>query len=466
MNKKKFNTNNFFFIYTLSCFGDRLWSFAIVFILEKIGGLKLIAISQLINGLATIFLSGILGKWLDKQNRMKSISVVLFLNNIFVSLCSITYMIVLKMKNEENNKIFDIVIYVALILNSISEVASQGERMLLSKDWILVLIDNDKDKLCKKNATMTTLDQITCIIAPILIGILLKFINYEIICVMFLMWNLISWIIEYILIRKLYKQNIKLHQKSFNNEIKNEEKISLINVIQTYFSQSTFYQSFALSLLYMTVLAFDGLSLAYAKAQNVTEDILGIFRGISSLTGIIGAFIYMKLERKIGASLASLCGLLIQQFANYCCLLSLILPGTPFNPKQYFDEWNLSDWSSKIFSTNSHTFKLSTSINYTSFFSNPSVWVYLITITFSRIGLWLADLAITHQMQQSVEEYNRGSVFGFQNSICNFFSTIKDIFVILFPDIRTFGILMIISVAFGTISLLLTFYSHINKKKV
>ncbi|CEF59788.1 Solute carrier family 40 member 1 [Strongyloides ratti] len=464
MKKINFCRYNFYFIYTLSCLSDRLWSFAIIFILEKIGGLKLIAISQLINGLATIFLSGILGKWLDNQNRMKSISVVLFLNNIFVSLCAITYMFILRIKNESYDNTFDMLIYIGLILNSISEVASQAERMLLSKDWILVIIDNDKNKLSKKNATMTILDQIMCVIAPILIGILLKTINYDIICIIFMVWNLISWIIEYFLIRNLYMENVKLQQNKEKNKIKNDEKISLINVIQIYFSQSTFYQSLALSLLYMTVLAFDGLSLAYAKSQNITEDILGVFRGISSLTGIVGAFIYMKLERKIEASASSLCGLLIQQFFNYCCLISLVLPGTPFDPIKYFDEWNFSNWSSKIFSTNSQVINSPNTVESNLSTTNPSVWVYLITITFSRIGLWLTDLAITHQMQQSVKENNRGSVFGFQNSLCNFFSTIKDIFVILFPDIRTFGILMIISVAVGTISLIITFYSFIRKK--
>uniref|UniRef100_A0A0K0FTW1 Solute carrier family 40 member n=1 Tax=Strongyloides venezuelensis TaxID=75913 RepID=A0A0K0FTW1_STRVS len=462
MKGKNLTIYHFYFAYTLSCLSDRLWEFAVIFILEKIGGLKLIAISQLLNGLCTIVLSGILGKWIDKQNRMKSICFVLFINNIFISLCVLIYMIILRMNTD--NTYYDLLMYIGLLLNGISEIASDGERMLLSKDWILVLINNDQSKLCEKNATMTTLDQSTCIVAPIFIGILLKNFNYDIICLIFMIWNLISWIAEYLLIKKLYNNNISLHEKSCDDYIKNKEKISLSNVISIYFSQSTCYQALALSLLYMTVLAFDGLSLAYAKAHDMSEDILGIFRGISSLTGIIGAFIYMKLERKIGASIASLCGLFIQQSFNYCCLISLIIPGTLFDPIGYFNEWNFTDWSSKLLMTSSHSFKLSDSPNSISLFNNPSIWVYLITIIVSRIGLWLVDLAITHQMQQSVKDNDRGAVFGFQNSLCSFFSTIKDIFVILLPDVRTFGILMIISVAFGTISLLLGIYSYTKNK--
>uniref|UniRef100_A0A0K0FTW2 Solute carrier family 40 member n=1 Tax=Strongyloides venezuelensis TaxID=75913 RepID=A0A0K0FTW2_STRVS len=456
----KFSMINFYIAYTLSCLSDRLWMFAVIFILEKIGGLKLIALSQMIRSLAVILLSGILGKWIDKQNRMKSICFVLFINNIFISLCVLIYMIILRMNTE--NKNYDLLMYIGLLLNGISEVASDGEKILLSKDWILVLINNDQSKLCEKNATMTTLDQLTCIVAPIFIGILLTNFNYDIICFIFMIWNLISWIAEYLLIKKLYNNNISLHEKSCDDYIKNKEKISLSNVISIYFSQPTCLQSLAQSLLYLSVLGFDGLSLAYAKAHNMSEDILGIFRGISAFTGIISAFIYMKLERKIGAVTTSLYGFFVQQIFKCCCLISLMLTGTLFDPIGYFNEWNFKDWISNLLSTSDTSFRLS-SISYS---DNPSVSVYLVSIILSQIGLWLVKLSIIHQMQQSVKDHDRGAVFGFQNSLCSFFSTIKDIFVILLPDVRTFGILMIISVAFGTIPFFLALYSSMKYKIV
>uniref|UniRef100_A0A0N4ZTH7 Solute carrier family 40 member n=1 Tax=Parastrongyloides trichosuri TaxID=131310 RepID=A0A0N4ZTH7_PARTI len=470
MKKKDFSLHYFYSIFSLSCLSDRFWLFTVIFILQEIGGLKLIAISQFFNGLATILLSGILGKWLDKQKRIKSMTFVLFLNNICITLCSITYMIILKCKIDNEEVIYDLLVYFGLILNALSEVASQGERMLLSKDWILVLINNDESKLSKKNATMTTLDQIMCITAPLIIGILLKNFDYSIVCATFTIWNLLSWIIEYILLKKLYSTNSNLQHKincvNRNEEEKNEEeKIEFLGILKLYFSQSTFLAAISLSLLYMTVLAFDGLSLAYAKAQNVSEDILGLFRSVSAITGIIGSFLYVKLESKFGAPSTSLFGIFIQQFFGYCCLVSLILPGTPFYPSHYFNEWNFKDWAYRLLSLNDNNFKSSTSLDLSSSSVNPSIWVYLVTITFSRIGLWINDLAITHQMQNTIKENDRATVFGIQNSLCSFFSTMKDIFVILFPDIRTFGILMIISVAFGTISLLLNVFYFVKIKR-
>lgn len=63
----------------------------------------------------------------------------------------------------------------------------------------------------------------------------------------------------------------------------------------------------------------------------------------------------------------------------------------------------------------------------------------------------MADLSITQIMQESIAEEERNTVFGAQNSFCQLFSVLKDILVILFPDPRTFGFLIIMSVFFVSI---------------
>lgn len=51
-------------------------------------------------------------------------------------------------------------------------------------------------------------------------------------------------------------------------------------------------------------------------------------------------------------------------------------------------------------------------------------------------------------MQENIPEDERLTVFGIQNGICQMFSVLKDLIVIIFPDPRIFGFLIILSVSF------------------
>ena len=77
-----------------------------------------------------------------------------------------------------------------------------------------------------------------------------------------------------------------------------------------------------------------------------------------------------------------------------------------------------------------------------------SIIVFFVGLTMARIGLWMSDLSITQLMQENVAEQERGTVFGVHTTFCQLFSMFKDLLVIIFPDPRTFGCLIMISVAF------------------
>ncbi|KAH7668229.1 CBN-FPN-1.2 protein, partial [Aphelenchoides avenae] len=55
--------------YTLSCLRDRIWAFAIIFVLQSLGGVQLVTINQLFQGVSGTLLSGYFGSWLDRHNR-------------------------------------------------------------------------------------------------------------------------------------------------------------------------------------------------------------------------------------------------------------------------------------------------------------------------------------------------------------------------------------------------------------
>ena len=60
-------------------------------------------------------------------------------------------------------------------------------------------------------------------------------------------------------------------------------------------------------------------------------------------------------------------------------------------------------------------------------------------------GLWIVDLTITQILQERVEEERRGVINGVQDSLNNSMDLLKCILVILLPDAKDFGCLIILS---------------------
>ncbi|KAI1720422.1 ferroportin1 (FPN1) domain-containing protein [Ditylenchus destructor] len=459
--------------YIFSCVGDRLWTFAIVLLLEHLGGMRLVSANQLVDGVSAMLLSTFVGNWLDRHDRKVGALTVLAVNNI----C----------------------------------------KMAFTKDWIVVMANREQsDSLSRRNATMTTIDQLSSVIAPLITGYILLFGGYRLACLVFVAWNFVSWAAERYLLSKVYSQveelavrerNVQdMSDPQFKEEIdillkkeSSASKSSSANMgvkfvrcwrrlerrtgkaLSAYRRQQVFFAAIGLALLYMTVLGFDGLALSYGKSQYLPDNVLGAFRSVGSVLGICGALSYTIFERRIGVRNTGFLGLSIQQGFLWLCLVSIWLPGSPFDPSGYARSWTFEGWirsSANAFSGSriedpaaGRTLSLlrneslsSTEILPLKIISNTgsinwsdwtidghpvvSVVVFFCGITFARLGLWMADLSITQLMQESIAEEERNTVFGAQNAFCQLFSVLKDIVVILFPDPRTFGLLIAMSVGF------------------
>lgn len=66
-----------------------------------------------------------------------------------------------------------------------------------------------------------------------------------------------------------------------------------------YFSQGTvLIPSLALSVLYLTVLSFDGITIGYAKSQKLSETSISIFQGVGSIMGVVGTIVFPFMHNK------------------------------------------------------------------------------------------------------------------------------------------------------------------------
>lgn len=69
---------------------------------------------------------------------------------------------------------------------------------------------------------------------------------------------------------------------------------------RTFIRNPIFYSSLSISLLYLTVLSFDGSMLAYLKSHSYPDPFVAGMRGVGVVTGLMGTLAMPMLEKRIG----------------------------------------------------------------------------------------------------------------------------------------------------------------------
>ena len=151
--------------------------------------------------------------------------------------------------------------------------------VIITQDWIVVIVDGDTDYLAKVNSILRTIELTTYMIAPALAGQLFTFLGFGWTGVFISAWNVLSVILEYFLLAKIYKAYPGLAQKHCQrppNEVDAEELPftehsgnfnSFLNGLKdsfqgwkTYMKHPIRFAGLGLSCLYMTVLGFDNIT--------------------------------------------------------------------------------------------------------------------------------------------------------------------------------------------------------------
>ncbi|GMR51750.1 hypothetical protein PMAYCL1PPCAC_21948, partial [Pristionchus mayeri] len=469
--------------YLCTCLEDRAWSFAISLCMQFLGGIQLVSIEQLIEGLAQIGFSGSVGRLVDLRSERKWGMIICVIGNNF-SMISSCLLFLLCLPMERSNWIYTLSLLTALVLCATWRVFMIAERNVLARDWALVLVSvrgSMNRRLARTNAILTSLDQLANVLSPLLLGAVLSFASLQSTCIILAGYSAASLLLKGTLLITLYERNEDLRTKkersrtlleatvdsSKESDRKSSRISNLFIVLSTYYSQTVFSAAFGLALLYMTVLGFNGLDIAYGESVGLPENVMAFFRSFGSVAGIAGALMYAVFERQFGVRRTGVIGMMIQASLLSLCVVSIWLSGSPWNPTAYFSTMTWSSWwhallgnfvsspqpTSSEASTPPPAPHASAHIDWSTMASSDgtsivSIFTFLIAIAASRFGLWMADLAITHIMQVATPESQRNTVFGVQNAICQTFSVLKDVLVIVLPSPSTFGICIIISYGF------------------
>ncbi|XP_028992999.1 solute carrier family 40 member 1 [Betta splendens] len=511
---RDFFTSAKFLIYmghALSTWGDRMWNFAVaVFLVELYGNsLLLTAVYGLVVAGSVLLLGAIIGDWVDKNPRLKVAQTSLLAQNSCVILCGILLMLVFQFKEQlvelYNGWILTTCYILVISIANIANLASTAMAITIQRDWVVVVAGQDSSKLADMNATVRIIDQLTNILAPMLVGQIMAFGSHFVGCGFISGWNLCSMCVEYALLYKVYQktpalamkggqkeQQQELKQLSLPTDVENsqspeecsqplmnetsavakpdssEEQGCCYQVTEplrtlkagwvAYYNQNIFFAGMSLAFLYMTVLGFDCITTGYAYTQGLNGSVLSLLMGASAISGICGTVAFTWVRKKCGLIRTGFISGVAQLSCLMLCVISVFAPGSPFDlsvsPFKDLYTHLIGEKSLPEVDQSLATILGGNSTTPAPAEEMPPLQSYMsVALLFSgviaaRVGLWSFDLTVTQLIQENVIESERGVINGVQNSMNYLLDLLHFIMVILAPNPEAFGLLVIISVSF------------------
>lgn len=112
------------------------------------------------------------------------------------------------------------------------------------------------------NSTLTIIDQLSFVIAPLIVTFMLSYLGYFLTALGIIAWNILAWAGSRILLVSIYEEIPELSKKAIKEvqNSKKQEKEGFFQLFKTYAKQDVAAAAFGLALLYYTVLSFDGVS--------------------------------------------------------------------------------------------------------------------------------------------------------------------------------------------------------------
>uniref|UniRef100_A0A452HHK2 Solute carrier family 40 member n=1 Tax=Gopherus agassizii TaxID=38772 RepID=A0A452HHK2_9SAUR len=476
----------------LSIWGDRMWHFAMsVFLIELYGhNLLLTAGFGLVVAGSVLVFGALIGDWIDRKPRNKVAHASLFIQNSSVTACCVVLMLVFSYKSEIEQMWhgwFTVSVFcyaMVIILADLANLASTALTITVQKDWIVVITGDNRGQLAGMNAAIRRMDQVINIFAPLSVGQVMTWASNVIGCGFILGWNLISLLVEFIFLSRVYQLVPPLAVKSQQNLKNNLKELKLLNIFQNmhkapteqksspemqrksvtklplcfrkmhrmlctcrdgwkaYYRQSVFLAGLGLAFLYTTVLGFDCITTGYAYTQGISGSLLSILMALSAFSGLMGTILFTKLRKHYGLAVTGVVSSLLHVSCLMLCVFSVFAPGSPF------DLGIFSLLTSKNSSLNQETLQK----NHMHGSDHPESYISIILlfsgVILARIGLWSFDLTVTQLLQENIPESERGIVNGVQSSMNYLMDLVHFIMVILAPQPQQFGFLVIISLLF------------------
>ncbi|TNN78384.1 Solute carrier family 40 member 1 [Liparis tanakae] len=319
----------------LSMWGDRMWHFAIsVFLIELYGrNLLLTAVFGLVVAGSVLLLGALIGDWVDRNPRNKDVA----------------------------------------------NLASTALTIAIQRDWIVVITGYNRGHLAGMNATMRRIDQVTNILAPLVVGQVMTLASNVVGCGFILGWNVVSLIVEFFFLSRVYRivpalsakppvvevdqvylQRLERRKSQGGDNAAQPQPLTEGNcntsrhikeipnlplcfrrlrwLVSTckdgwraYYRQPVFWAGMGLAFLYTTVLGFDCITTGYAYTQGISGSLLSLLMGVSALTGLMGTVMFTRLRKSYGLVNTGIISSCLHLGCLLLCVCSVFAPGSPMD---------------------------------------------------------------------------------------------------------------------------------------
>ncbi|KAJ5636060.1 uncharacterized protein N7484_009373 [Penicillium longicatenatum] len=384
----------------LSTWNSRMFEFGAVLFLASIfpGTLLYASVYALVRALSAIALSSWLGALVDKSNRLVVVRQSIVWQRVPVAISCLCFVALSATKNWGVTWILFVVLG---FLACLEKLAVTANTVAVERDWIIVISDSINVPRQDLNASMRRIDLFCKLIAPVFISFVDSFSTR------FAIWtvlglNSVSVLVEYVAIAQVYqsvptlRKETALGQNSADSEANHANHRSCQTIRSNfresiapwkeYFASSVFLPSFALSLLYMTVLSFGATMTTYLLHSGFNPLEVSCMRIGSVVAEVSGTWTAPIIMNRIGPIRSGLWFLNWQ----FCCVAGAALA---------FVLW---DSNSKLVSAS------------------------LITgVALSRIGLWGFDLSAQFLVQENVDENSRARFSAAEMGLQNIFEMLS-----------------------------------------
>jgi iron-regulated transporter 1 len=390
--------------HTLSTWNSRTFEFGAVIFLAAIfpGTLFFASCYALFRSLSAAILGSWIGNLVDHKNRLVVVRQSIVWQRVSVAGSCLILVAMLALKEKERGVVMYALFGLSVLLACIEKLAYVANTVAVERDWIIVISTSLKSDRQGLNSVMRRIDLICKLIAPVGIGLLDGYSTKVAICVVFFQ-NAISVGVEYWAIKNVYDAIPEL------GEGKGQVSHSSLTPLQTtttttatsnspkrttpflapyksYIQNPAFLASFALSLLYLTVLSFASQMTTYLLTLGFTSTHVSIMRLVSVFLELSATCVAPWLMNRIGAVRSGL------WFINEQLISIALAIGLWF----YYIE-------------------------------KPMIagLVLVSGVAFSRLGLWGFDLSVQYLVQDAAPEQERGSFSAIEMSLQNVFELLS-----------------------------------------
>ncbi|KAL5117258.1 hypothetical protein ACEQ8H_004817 [Pleosporales sp. CAS-2024a] len=394
--------------HTLSTWNSRTFEFGAVIFLAAIfpGTLFFASCYALFRSLSAAVLASWIGSRVDRQNRLDVVRQSIVWQRLSVAGSCLVLLAMLSSGANERGLVTYALFTASVVLACVEKLAYVANTVAVERDWIIVVSDSLRVERQELNSVMRRIDLICKLIAPVGIGLLDGGHSTRIAIWLVFAQNAISVAVEYWAIKHLYDAIPELGQSkgpetsqdcvtllstttttttNLGSATKKPEK-NFLAPYKSYIQNPAFLASFALSLLYLTVLSFASQMTTYLLTLGFTSTHVSIMRLVSVLLEISATCAAPWLMARIGAVRSGL-WFINEQLISIALAIGLWL--------YYMDK-------------------------------PITAGIVLVSgVAFSRLGLWGFDLSVQFLVQDAAPKATRGSFSAIEMSLQNVFEVLS-----------------------------------------